>query len=402
VRSPFQSESEAFRFLVLVMLGLLPIVLAAALGPAWLAVAVFVFVLGALWMRVMQMRMHRRRNPEVSLKSAPPHRGPRAERRVLVVANDTLGEQALHLEVERLAALPGAHLLLLAPALISRGARVTGAVDRPLDEARERLAAALDRVGRGSGVAGEVSEAEPLEAVEDAFATFAADEVIIATGGERARGGLEPWLAGLVRERFAVPVRHLVIESGRSAREPDELAEARYRRQFDRAHSGNGKIALEAIAGLGIVAALTMSAVALVNRGHGTETATAALSSGEAAASISPASLAAAKVVDTTIIPESKLGPDGKKHDAYTKTEFAVKVGQPLKLRIDNTDNQPHSITAPEAQVDIIAMPGVHTYVLDVTKPGKFLWFCVLPCDSNSKGWAMKHQGYMSGYITAT
>ena len=84
------------------------------------------------------------------------------------------------------------------------------------------------------------------------------------------------------------------------------------------------------------------------------------------------------------------------------KTEFAVKVGQPIKLRIDNTDNQPHSITAPEANVNIIAMPGIHTYVLYVTKPGRYLWFCVFPCDSNANGWAMKHQGYMSGYITAT
>ena len=400
MRSPFHSESEAFRFLVLVMLGLLPIVLAAALGPTWLAVGVFVFVVGALWMRMVQLRMHKRDSPEVPLKSAPPHRGPAAERRILIVANDTLGEEALHLEVERLASAAGTHVLLLAPALISRAARVTGAVDRPLDQARERLAAALDRIGHSRRVAGETSEAEPLEAIEDAFATFAADEVLVFTRGERARDGLEPWLAGLVRERFAVPVRHLVVEPGRSAQEPDEVAEARYRRQFSTAHNGNGRIALEAIAGLGIVAALTMSAVALVNRG--TETARATLSPAEALASISPASLAAAKVVDTTIIPESKLGPDGIKHDAYTVTEFAVKVDQPLKLRIDNTDNQPHSITAPEANVSIIAMPGTHTYVLYVTKPGKYLWFCVFPCDSNAEGWAMKHRGYMSGYITAT
>jgi plastocyanin len=397
VRSPFHSEPEAFRSLLLVILGLLPIVLAAVLGPTWLALAVFGVVLGVLWMRISQLRMRKRHSLELPLKSAPAHLGPAAERRILVVANDTLSEQALLSEVARLASAPRTHVLLLAPALISRGARVTGAVDRPLDQARVRLAAALDRVGHDLGVAGEISEADPLEAIEDVFATFAADEVIISTRGERARSGLEPWLAGLVRKRFAVPVRHLVFEPGGGAQEPDNDAEARYQQEFDEAVNGKGKVVLEALAGFGIVAALMMSMVALVNSGHRTQ-----LGTQPAAASISEASLAAAKVLDLSVIPEYKLGPDGKKHDAFTKTEFAVKVGQPLKLRVDNTDTQPHSITAPEANVSITTMPGTHTYTLIVTKPGRYQWFCVYPCDSGGNGWAMKHPGYMSGYITAT
>ncbi len=405
MRSPFHSEPEAFRFLLLLILGLLPIVLAAVLGPTWLALAVFAVVLGALWMRMSQLRMRKRRSLDLPLKSAPAHLGPAAERRILVVANDTLSEKALLSEVARLASAPRTHVLLLAPALISRGARVTGAVDRPLDQARVRLAAALDRVGHNLGVAGEISEADPLEAIEDAFATFAADEVIISTRGERARSGLEPWLAGLVRERFAVPVRHLVFEPGGGAQEPDNDAEARYQQEFDEAVNGKGKVVLEALAGLGIVAALMMSMVALVKSGQRTELGAqpaAALQPSGAVASISEASLAAAKVVDLSVIPEYKLGPDGKKHDAFTKTEFAVKVGQPLKLRIDNTDTQPHSITSPEVNVSITAMPGTHTYTLIVTKPGKYQWFCVYPCDSGGNGWAMKHPGYMSGYIIAT
>jgi hypothetical protein len=30
----------------------------------------------------------------------------------------------------------------------------------------------------------------------------------------------------------------------------------------------------------------------------------------------------------------------GTKHDVFTKTNFAVKLGQPMELRIDNTDKQ--------------------------------------------------------------
>jgi plastocyanin len=401
VRSPFHSEPEAFRFLLLVILAMLVIVLAAVLGSTWLALAVLAIIVGALAMRITQLRM--RRSLEVPLKSAPPHLGPAAERRVLVVANDTLSEQGLLSEVAMLASAPGTHVLLLAPALISPGVRVAGAVDRPLDQARVRLAAALDRVGHDLDVEGEVSAADPLEAIENAFATFAADEVIVCTRRERARNGLEPRLAGLVRERFAVPVRHLVLEPGCSAQEPDKDTEARYHNE---AVTRKGRqVVLETLAVVGILASLLMSMIALIRSDQRrTEVAppTAVLRPTGAAASISEASLAAAKVVDVSVIPEYKLGPDGKKHDAFTKTEFAVKVGQPLKLRIDNTDTQPHSLTSPEVNVNITAMPGTHTYTLIVTQPGKYQWFCVYPCDSGANGWAMKHPGYMSGYITAS
>ena len=99
---------------------------------------------------------------------------------------------------------------------------------------------------------------------------------------------------------------------------------------------------------------------------------------------------------------EWKLGPDGKKHDAYTTTEFAVKVGKPLTLRINNADSSPHSITSAQAGVDIIALPGTHDYTLLVNKRGRFSWRCVMNCDTGAAGWEMTHPGYMAGYITAS
>ena len=155
MRSPFHSEQEAFRFVLLLMLALIPVVLAAALGPTWLALVVLAVVLGALAVRVAQLRMRTLRGLELPVKMAPPHVGSAAERRVLVVASDTLGEEALLAEVERLASAPSTHVLLLVPALISPGARLTGAVDGLLDQARGRLNTALDRVGHGLVVAGE-------------------------------------------------------------------------------------------------------------------------------------------------------------------------------------------------------------------------------------------------------
>jgi plastocyanin len=389
MRSPFHSEQEAFRSLLLLIGGLLPVVLAAALGPAWLALVVFAVVLGVLALRVAQLRMRKLRGLALPVKMAPPHIGSAAERRVLVVANDTLGEEALLSEVERLACVPDTHLLLLVPALISPGARLTGAIDGLLDQARARLKTALDRAAHGLVVAGEVSEADPLEAIGDTFATFAPDEVIVCTRSERAANGLEPRLAGLVRERFAVPVRHLVLEPGSAAQEPDEDTAARYRHELGEVAAR--KFGLKALAGAGILAAVLMSMVALVQSSERDEARAASQIAAEQAAALPPV----AKVVDLSVIAEYKRGPEGEKHDAFTTTEFAVRAGQPQELRIDNTDSVPHSITAPEAGVKIVVMPGTHTYTLLVKQPGRYLWFCTFVCDE----WAMQHPGYMSGYI---
>jgi hypothetical protein len=107
-------------------------------------------------------------------------------------------------------------------------------------------------------------------------------------------------------------------------------------------------------------------------------------------------------VVHLTIAGGSRLGSDGKMHDAFSITNYAVRVGQPVKLVIDNTDSAPHSITAAAVGVNIVARPGIHTYTLVVQKAGRFLWLCTLPCDTEANGWAMSRPGFMSGYITAT
>ncbi len=391
MRSPFHSEREAFRFVLLVILALVPVVLAAVLGPTWLAPVVLAVILVAVAVRVARLRMRKLRGVELPVKMAPPHVGSAAERRVLVVANDTLSEEALLSEVGRLASVPLTQVLVLVPALISPGARLTGAVDGPLNEARVRLKTALDRVGRDLVVAGEISEEDPLEAIEDTFATFAPDEVIVSTRWERAASGLEPGLAGLVRERFAVPVRHLVFEPGSAAQEPDKATEARY--QHESGEAAARKFGLKALAGAGILAAVLMSTVALVQSSERQEARAASQAAAQANA-LPPV----AKVVSLSVIPGYKPGPEGEKHDAFTTTEFAVRAGQPQELRIDNTDDVPHSITAPEAGVNIVVKPGTHTYTLLVKHPGSYRWFCAFVCDE----WAMQHPGYMAGSISVS
>jgi membrane fusion protein, multidrug efflux system len=106
--------------------------------------------------------------------------------------------------------------------------------------------------------------------------------------------------------------------------------------------------------------------------------------------------------VHVTIAGGSKMGPDGKMHDAFSVTTFAVRVGVPTQLVINNTDSATHTITAPAIGVNIVARQGIHSYTLLVNKAGRFRWSCVAVCDTEAKGWAMANVGYMSGYIVAS
>jgi len=184
---------------------------------------------------------------------------------------------------------------------------------------------------------------------------------------------------------------------------PDLATEIRDQSRFDQEVNIKGKLAIQIAAGVAIFAALMMSVIALVKSGQHVEPASSAASapvlkqSSSAAAALAAPS-APAVTIKTTIVPEGKKGPEGTKHDVFSVTNFNVKVGQPLKIVVDNTDETNHSITSPEAGVNVITTPGVHTYTVIITKAGKFSWACVIPCDN----WAMQHAGYMAGYFNVT
>jgi hypothetical protein len=186
--------------------------------------------------------------------------------------------------------------------------------------------------------------------------------------------------------------------------EPDRETEIHDQAEFDEVVNRDGKIVLEWLAGFGIFAALLMSIIAISKSSqHNTVTITSgAAPAATSSTAVSGTSKLPPEVLSLKVIPGGKLGPDGKKHDYFTKTEYSVKVGQTLELKIDNTDEGEHSITSPEIGVNIIVKPGIHTYALVVKEKGRFSWFCVIPCDSEANGWAMQHSGYMGGFITAT
>jgi nucleotide-binding universal stress UspA family protein len=84
------------------------------------------------------------------------------------------------------------------------------------DSAREEAAAvATEAEGSVAPEAArtetEVGDPDPVQAIEDALRTFAADEVLVVTHRDEEAGWLEEGSAEAARERFGVPVTRLTL-----------------------------------------------------------------------------------------------------------------------------------------------------------------------------------------------
>jgi hypothetical protein len=208
VRNPFRSEAEAYRFLLLVVGYCAAIVAASLAGGRWVGLAVFVVLtIGAvLW-------FFRREERERPLQTAPRRRASDEERRILVIANETVGGSTLRETIRERAAGYEAHVLVVCPALNSPLRHWASDEDEARAAAHRRLNASLHRLEEAGMTAfGEVGDADPLQAIEDAMRTFGPDEIIISTHPEGRSHWLERGIVTSARERFAVPITHVVVD----------------------------------------------------------------------------------------------------------------------------------------------------------------------------------------------
>ena len=89
----------------------------------------------------------------------------------------------------------------------------TSDVDEARAQAQQRLDASLARLrGEGIEASGEVGDGDPLQAIEDALRTFGADQIVISTHPEGRSHWLEQGLVTKARERFTVPITHVVVD----------------------------------------------------------------------------------------------------------------------------------------------------------------------------------------------
>jgi nucleotide-binding universal stress UspA family protein len=132
---------------------------------------------------------------------------------VLVVANRTLAGDKLR-EALRRAAADGAELHVVAPILPSRVHYIASDVDTELEEARERLTAALEWA-RAEGLDADGIVGDPFTAfgaVEDELRAFGADEVIISTLPPGRSNWLEAGILDRLRHELDVPITHVVVD----------------------------------------------------------------------------------------------------------------------------------------------------------------------------------------------
>ena len=207
MRNPIRSEADAFRF-VLLTIGYFALIVIGSVINVWVGVAVFVVLTaGVLWWFLM-----RRTDAEAPVRQAPAPHAPE-HYRVLVVANETVGGAQLLETIRERIAGRDARVLVVCPALNSPLRHWASDEDDARNKAQERLDASLKSMqGAGIQAAGEIGDGDPIQAIEDALRTFRPDELIVSTHPPGKSHWLERGVVDKARERFALPVTHVVVD----------------------------------------------------------------------------------------------------------------------------------------------------------------------------------------------
>ncbi len=132
--------------------------------------------------------------------------------RILVVADEAIGNERLRKEVCERALGCESEVLVMAPALNSPIRHWTDDEDRARAEARQRLGEELRILdGLGVNARGEVGADDPLQAIDDALRTFPADEIVISTHPNDRMNWLEEGVVSRARETYRLPLTHVIV-----------------------------------------------------------------------------------------------------------------------------------------------------------------------------------------------
>ena len=215
MKNPLRDEASAFRAVLVTLGGAILVALAAWINT-WLGLVVFLALVAAAGWAIRGGMRQRPPQAHVVHDEGP-------TRRVLVVANETVGGGELLELLGRKAEGVSEEMLLVCPALNSRVRTWTSDEDGARASAQERLDASLARLGEaGVSARGEIGDGDPLQALEDALRLFPADEIVVSTHPPGRSNWLEQGVVEQARVRFDVPVTHVVVdlEQAGSLRDP--------------------------------------------------------------------------------------------------------------------------------------------------------------------------------------
>jgi hypothetical protein len=219
VESPFRSEAAAFRFLLITIGAFALIVVASTIDPA-LGFLVFLILAGAA------VAVYLRQRGPAPDREHVEHVGAPDERRILVVANETVGGQELMSVISIRALEWKSEFFVVCPALNSRLKTWTSDEDPARAKAQARLGATLERLASvGIEARGEIGDGDPLVAIEDAVRAFHPDEIVISTHPEGRSNWLVRGVPDAVRARYDVPVTHVVVDLAAEAEAAAEPAD---------------------------------------------------------------------------------------------------------------------------------------------------------------------------------
>lgn len=208
MHTPLRSEADAFRWVVVIGFGAasvigLTLLTRPAIGAVW-AAALIGFGAGLAY------RSSRGTLP----RSVELSRGGDERRRILVVANQTVGGRRLLEEIRNRAGGGEAEILVLTPALTSsRAAHWASDVDEAIERARQRMELSVIAIEEaGLKARGVVGDSDPNLAIEDALHAFPADEIIISTHPPERSRWLERGVVQRARHEIDLPVTHVIVD----------------------------------------------------------------------------------------------------------------------------------------------------------------------------------------------
>jgi len=133
--------------------------------------------------------------------------------KVLVLVSEPASGEVLKAAIGRDRA-ESAEVLVVAPALNSRLRFWMSDPDPAIERAEAVQEETVERMDEeGVDAAGDTGESDPLLAIQDALQTFPADEIVMFTHPNGERNWLEEGIVDEAKERFDVPVSHLIVES---------------------------------------------------------------------------------------------------------------------------------------------------------------------------------------------
>lgn len=208
MHNPLRSEADAFRWVVVIGLGALAVIALTLLTrPVFgvvLAAALIGFGAGVAY-----------RGSRGSLRgSVELSRGGDGRHRLLVVANETVGGEALLDEIRQRCRGRECRILVVTPALVgSRASHWASDVDEGIELARQRMELSLIAIEElGLKAKGEIGDSDPNVAIEDALRVFPADEIVISTHPPDRSRWLEHGVVERAREEIDLPIAHVVVD----------------------------------------------------------------------------------------------------------------------------------------------------------------------------------------------